>query len=47
MHTPFCLHHVDPPAITLYEKLGTREEALHFDIEVAATSMLPPEMSAD
>ena len=24
----------DPPAIALYEKLGTREEVLHFDIEV-------------
>jgi aminoglycoside 3-N-acetyltransferase I len=27
--------YVDPPAIALYEKLGTREEVLHFDIEVA------------
>lgn len=26
--------HVDPPAIALYEKLGTREEVLHFDIAV-------------
>lgn len=26
--------YVDPPAIALYEKLGTREEVLHFDIEV-------------
>ena len=25
----------DPPAIALYEKLGTREEVLHFDIEVS------------
>ncbi len=24
----------DPPAIALYTKLGTREEVLHFDIEV-------------
>jgi aminoglycoside 3-N-acetyltransferase I len=24
--------YVDPPAIALYEKLGTREEVLHFDI---------------
>ncbi|OYX60053.1 MAG: AAC(3)-I family aminoglycoside 3-N-acetyltransferase [Sphingomonadales bacterium 32-64-17] len=24
--------HVDPPAIALYEKLGVREEVLHFDI---------------
>lgn len=24
----------DPPAIALYERLGTREEVLHFDIEV-------------
>ena len=28
--------YVDPPAIALYEKLGTREEVLHFDIEVGA-----------
>ena len=27
--------YVDPPAIALYEKLGTREEVLHFDIAVA------------
>jgi aminoglycoside 3-N-acetyltransferase I len=27
--------YVDPPAIALYEKLGTREEVLHFDIDVA------------
>lgn len=26
--------HVDPPAIALYEKLGAREEVLHFDIPV-------------
>lgn len=26
--------YVDPPAIALYEKLGTREEVLHFDIKV-------------
>jgi len=26
--------HVDPPAIALYSKLGTREEVLHFDIAV-------------
>jgi aminoglycoside 3-N-acetyltransferase I len=25
----------DPPAIALYTKLGTREDVLHFDIEVA------------
>ena len=24
--------HVDPPAIALYSKLGTREDVLHFDI---------------
>jgi aminoglycoside 3-N-acetyltransferase I len=28
--------HGDKPAIALYEKLGKREEVLHFDIEVAA-----------
>ena len=27
--------YVDPPAIALYTKLGTREEVLHFDISVA------------
>ncbi|MFL5274150.1 MAG: AAC(3)-I family aminoglycoside N-acetyltransferase [Anaeromyxobacteraceae bacterium] len=27
----------DDPAIALYEKLGTREEVLHFDISVAAS----------
>jgi aminoglycoside 3-N-acetyltransferase I len=27
--------HGDDPAIALYAKLGTREEVLHFDIEVA------------
>jgi aminoglycoside 3-N-acetyltransferase I len=27
--------YVDPPAIALYEKLGVREEVLHFDIDVA------------
>ena len=26
--------HVDPPAVALYESLGTREEVLHFDIKV-------------
>lgn len=26
--------YVDPPAIALYEKLGVREEVLHFDIPV-------------
>ena len=26
--------YVDPPAIALYEKLGRREEVLHFDIDV-------------
>ena len=26
--------HVDPPAIALYTKLGTREDVLHFDIQV-------------
>ena len=26
--------HVDPPAIALYSKLGTREDVLHFDIAV-------------
>lgn len=26
--------HVDRPAVALYEKLGTREEVLHFDISV-------------
>ena len=28
--------YVDPPAIALYEKLGVREEVLHFDIAVPA-----------
>jgi aminoglycoside 3-N-acetyltransferase I len=28
--------YVDPPAIALYEKLGAREEVLHFDIDVPA-----------
>jgi aminoglycoside 3-N-acetyltransferase I len=27
--------YVDPPAIALYEKLGRREEVLHFDIDVS------------
>jgi len=27
----------DDPAIALYEKLGTREDVMHFDIEVAST----------
>jgi len=26
--------YADPPAIALYEKLGTREEVLHFDIDI-------------
>jgi aminoglycoside 3-N-acetyltransferase I len=26
--------HGDDPAIALYTKLGTREDVLHFDIEV-------------
>lgn len=26
--------HVDPPAVALYEKLGRREDVLHFDIDV-------------
>jgi aminoglycoside 3-N-acetyltransferase I len=26
--------YVDPPAIALYTKLGTREDVLHFDIDV-------------
>jgi aminoglycoside 3-N-acetyltransferase I len=30
----------DEPAIALYEKVGTREEVLHFDIEVVGK---PPE----
>ena len=30
--------YVDPPAIALYEKLGTREEVLHFDIPVRGKS---------
>jgi aminoglycoside 3-N-acetyltransferase I len=29
--------HGDDPAIALYEKLGTREDVLHFDIAVDAT----------
>ncbi len=32
--------YADPPAIALYEKLGSREEVLHFDIDVAGK---PPE----
>lgn len=28
--------YVDPPAIALYEKLGVREEVLHFDIPIAS-----------
>jgi aminoglycoside 3-N-acetyltransferase I len=28
----------DDPAIALYDKLGSREEVLHFDIEVAAAA---------
>ena len=27
--------YVDPPAVALYTKLGTREDVLHFDIDVA------------
>jgi aminoglycoside 3-N-acetyltransferase I len=30
--------YVDPPAIALYEKLGVREEVLHFDILVRASA---------
>ena len=30
--------YVDPPAIALYEKLGAREEVLHFDIPPTKTS---------
>lgn len=30
----------DDPAIALYEKLGSREEVLHFDIEVGTTARL-------
>ncbi len=30
--------YVDPPAIALYAKLGTREEVLHFDIPVDGAS---------
>lgn len=30
--------YVDPPAIALYEKLGVREEVLHFDIPVISSS---------
>jgi len=30
--------YVDPPAIALYEKLGAREEVLHFDIAVDTSS---------
>jgi aminoglycoside 3-N-acetyltransferase I len=33
--------HGDDPAIALYEKLGTREEVLHFDIRVKP-SRRPP-----
>ena len=32
--------HGDDPAIALYEKLGTREDVLHFDIKVEAS---PPQ----
>ena len=28
--------YADPPAIALYEKLGVREEVLHFDIKTSA-----------
>ncbi len=27
--------YIDPPAIALYTKLGTREDVLHFDIEIS------------
>lgn len=30
--------YVDPPAIALYEKLGTREDVLHFDIDVPSSA---------
>jgi aminoglycoside 3-N-acetyltransferase I len=29
--------YVDGPAIALYEKLGAREEVLHFDIRVSSS----------
>lgn len=32
---------VDEPAVALYEKLGTREEVLHFDISPAAADRPP------
>jgi aminoglycoside 3-N-acetyltransferase I len=35
--------YVDPPAIALYEKLGTREEVLHFDIAVLNERLDSPE----
>ncbi len=31
----------DDPAIALYTKLGTREDVMHFDIEVPATNATP------
>jgi aminoglycoside 3-N-acetyltransferase I len=31
-------NHGDDPAIALYDKLGIREEVLHFDIAVPASS---------
>ena len=34
----------DPPAIALYQKLGTREEVLHFDLPV--TQELPGSQTA-
>jgi aminoglycoside 3-N-acetyltransferase I len=35
--------YVDTPAIRLYESLGSKEEVLHFDIEVAGISENPQE----
>jgi aminoglycoside 3-N-acetyltransferase I len=31
----------DAPAVALYEGLGTREEVLHFDIELTGTGIAP------
>lgn len=31
----------DPPAVALYDKLGEREEVLHFDLPVTASSCCP------
>jgi aminoglycoside 3-N-acetyltransferase I len=33
--------YVDPPAIALYDKLGAREEVLHFDIAVPPLTGMP------